>query len=544
MQLRRVLALAIVASGGALGAVAGVATAGCGSRSPLAPGPPRPADAGRYCLADADCPGFADKCKPVHCDAIGNYCLGDAPIVCDDGDACTNDVCDSDTGTCSFPPKSFDLDGDGHKGPIPGVLPGAPGSCGDDCNDTSAAAFPGGVEVCDGVDNDCNGVVDDGAEYAPRAGVDPVRVSTNVADFALPGALAFQDKGFFATWNGDQAGKDRLFRSLLDLDGTAQIPEARVTQVEADNGGGVVAWTGDRYGVVWDDRRAGNYDLFFALFDRHGQKMAPGDVRLTDTLGFSINESVVWTGAEFAAVWQDGEGDNGTFSVRGQRISLDAAPAGAAVEIASAGESPVIAVGRPGLGVAWAQGSASSHQIWFMPTDLSLSPAGPPVRVSAPGAVDPVYPTIVWNQDVFVVAWYERSASGASVWAAALDGKGAVVVPAKQVTQSPRFTRDPALLPLGDRLIMVYADTRDQNQGYELYTRTLGHDLTPIGDAARITTSPGDSVSPTIAFGPATGGGADAGPSAGPLGNIGVLFRDDKTGKPQAYFTHLACQAK
>lgn len=35
------------------------------------------------------------------------------------------------------------------------------GACLADCDDTSAAAGPGGTEVCDGLDNDCNGFVDD-----------------------------------------------------------------------------------------------------------------------------------------------------------------------------------------------------------------------------------------------------------------------------------------------------------------------------------------------------------------------------------------------
>ena len=30
-----------------------------------------------------------------------------------------------------------------------------------DCDDNNASAFPGGTEVCDRVDNDCNGLVDD-----------------------------------------------------------------------------------------------------------------------------------------------------------------------------------------------------------------------------------------------------------------------------------------------------------------------------------------------------------------------------------------------
>ena len=35
------------------------------------------------------------------------------------------------------------------------------GTCLTDCDDASAAAHPGGSEVCDGVDNDCDGLVDE-----------------------------------------------------------------------------------------------------------------------------------------------------------------------------------------------------------------------------------------------------------------------------------------------------------------------------------------------------------------------------------------------
>lgn len=40
---------------------------------------------------------------------------------------------------------------------------------GDDCDDTSAAAFPGGSEMCDGVDNNCNGTVDDAVTAGPAS---------------------------------------------------------------------------------------------------------------------------------------------------------------------------------------------------------------------------------------------------------------------------------------------------------------------------------------------------------------------------------------
>ncbi|HEU5057382.1 MAG TPA: CotH kinase family protein [Kofleriaceae bacterium] len=50
---------------------------------------------------------------------------------------------------CADEDGELDEDGDGA------------GACLEDCDDTSAAAAPGLLEVCDGLDNDCNGKVDD-----------------------------------------------------------------------------------------------------------------------------------------------------------------------------------------------------------------------------------------------------------------------------------------------------------------------------------------------------------------------------------------------
>lgn len=68
-------------------------------------------------------------------------------------DACkTNITCDPVTALCVF--KPLDKDGDGH----------SPAVCGgDDCNDADPTIFPGHSEVCDGLDNDCDGTIDNDA---------------------------------------------------------------------------------------------------------------------------------------------------------------------------------------------------------------------------------------------------------------------------------------------------------------------------------------------------------------------------------------------
>ncbi|MBI5535280.1 MAG: SUMF1/EgtB/PvdO family nonheme iron enzyme [Deltaproteobacteria bacterium] len=66
-------------------------------------------------------------------------------------DPCKTNI-DCKTGTCAF--LVLDTDGDGHP----------PIACGgDDCNDSNNAAHPGAQETCDGQDQDCDGIADDGA---------------------------------------------------------------------------------------------------------------------------------------------------------------------------------------------------------------------------------------------------------------------------------------------------------------------------------------------------------------------------------------------
>jgi hypothetical protein len=90
-----------------------------------------------FTCAEPDC----DDAEPLSfpgnveiCDAIDNDCLSGV----DDG---------------------FDVDGDGVTlcGPD-----GLSGTSDDDCDDAEALSYPGNAEVCDGIDNDCLGGVDDG----------------------------------------------------------------------------------------------------------------------------------------------------------------------------------------------------------------------------------------------------------------------------------------------------------------------------------------------------------------------------------------------
>ena len=107
-------------------------------------------DGDGYSAADGDCNDLDSSRHPGRdevCDGVDNNC---------------NDEIDEGV----VPTWYLDYDSDGFGGssftyegcePLEGYVATA-----DDCDDASALVFPGAAEICDELDNDCNGEVDDG----------------------------------------------------------------------------------------------------------------------------------------------------------------------------------------------------------------------------------------------------------------------------------------------------------------------------------------------------------------------------------------------
>ena len=119
----------------------------------------------RYVDADGD--GHGDPDQPLlGCPSDGGVAAGDdcddtrddvypgAPEACDDVDQNCNGVIDESPS----PPRYADRDGDGVGAELAGCVWFAV-EVGGDCDDADDTVFPGAPELCDGLDNDCDGVV-------------------------------------------------------------------------------------------------------------------------------------------------------------------------------------------------------------------------------------------------------------------------------------------------------------------------------------------------------------------------------------------------
>jgi hypothetical protein len=506
--------------------------AACGSRTePTArdrrlwtPLPVRSADAGDYCLSQTDC-ASTDRCNPVSC--VDNRCVTE-PVLCDDGNLCTDDSCDPENGQCRFVPLTRDRDGDGFAPPRRGFLPTDAEACGTDCDDTSAQAFPGNAEVCDGLDNDCDGVVDNDARFVAN----PMRLIhlSNGAKQASVGGIAYSDVGYGAVFSQmaqSASNMQNTFANLLPnrLEAPTPVPIALVPN---DTFAGPIVWTGQVFASVWEDRRNGDYEIYFNRLSSDGKKLDP-DQRVTNSPRFSLRPSLSFDGNdEFRIAWDDERPPFDGPRIYGQRLSLQGEPIGENVLLGeSPGDSraPVLASGKRRLGLVFSLQNGTGNKVAFRSLAHDLTDPSPLITVSGPNAAAP---SIVANEDTFIVAWHIKDGAtyGPDIRGTVLSETGEVLVAERALTAPAAFARGHALLPFGDRVMVVWSEFEGSH--YNLRARELSPLLEGLTEKASVTALDADATNPNLA--------------RGSNGEVGVLFSVlQPDAGAQVYFTSLSC---
>ncbi len=510
--------------------VSGFCGASCGARTGILTDDAS-ADAGVdapapvACTTDLDC-ATGDACAGAECRE--GTCVPLPATVCNDNDVCTADACDSTTGKCTFTSLTMDLDGDGHKSPRPGFAPGAPGACGDDCDDRSAAAHPGGVETCDGVDNDCNGQVDEGASYGGASM--PLRISSPMFDRASGSGLAFDGKNYGAIYTGHSTTSASYFQGLA-RNGTSVVAETPLTDINAETYAGSILHNGSFFERVWEDARQDqNYEVYFNRYDSNGKKLGP-DLRVTNATNFSLNSAFAWNGSETLLVWDDRRFEDQAPDTRifGQRVAFDGSLLGSNIQLTDPGtqaEHPGIALGQQRVGVVFtSQQTPTTVHAEFLSTAPDFTSPSKLIDLGGTGVQST---NLVSLGDRFLVAWDQNTSIagyGPSIFGAIVDQNGNVLRAAQPLTSGATIARSFSLLSLGNRALLVWADNHDGN--FEIYSETLGQNLEVLTPRVRLSFSPSDTFFPAASF--------------GPNGDVGVLYQDWQTNFSQVYFVSMGC---
>lgn len=232
------------------------------------------------CSEDADCDDGLACNGAETCD--GDTCQpGDDPCEAP-ADGCVTACEESESGAvCAV--AAEDADGEGQGSALCKAAPG------DDCDDTLDTVFMGAEEICDGVDNDCNGLadLDDGLSiygtptitplaffadlayspdeetyaiaYSTLSGED-LFVSYNLDQSQRAAPTAFPDDAtdrVFLTWTGDSfAGVYRrdgqMVRQAINADGLAGTPAGISASGGVGGAYGVSEFSSGGLGVGWE----------------------------------------------------------------------------------------------------------------------------------------------------------------------------------------------------------------------------------------------------------------------------------------------------
>lgn len=494
-------------------------------------------DAGQ-CVTDDDCDDTR-ACNGVE-RCVEGRCRAGVALACDDDDPCTVDECvepgggagdggaaDAGASGCVHHVLREDADEDG----FDGVMSDLPAVCGDDCDDSDPTVFPGAPERCNGRDDDCDGQVDEGASYMPE-GRD-VRLTFDDTPSSY-GGLAWNPsaESWAATYWDYGGGSADVSFVELEPTGEPRAPPMLLTNDSGDAFGANIVWTGREHAVVWQDRRDGDYEVYFNRLAPDGAKLAP-DLRVTYAPGWSINTSLAWTGAEFVIAWQDGRDE--VEAIENYEIYLafldrDGFEIGDDIRLThdlANSESPAIAIGADEIGVAFLDGRGGAQRIWFVTTDMQGARTSEDLPVSVvAGSSRTRDPVVVWADGAFVVAWEQESLAGDTDILAARIPRAPVgpIEGPTVLAGGESFARGPSLLSNGDRLVLAYAD--DRGGDFDLWAAVYDPGLTRIAPDVLVSSAPGDGVYPFLR----RGGTA-----------IGVLFNDQRDGNWEVYFTRLLC---
>jgi hypothetical protein len=503
---------------------------GCGSRSGLAlwdtdGGGGAPST--NECTTAFDCE-LVDPCAPPECvDESGVLRCRATPISCDDLDPCTTDRCGPIDGICTHRAPS-DLDGDGFVGVAQSELVTG---CGSDCDDENPQIYPSAPEICDGLDNDCDGGVDEGTVLA--AETSPVRLAPDSAFATSHGGMVFTGDAFAATYT--EYGNRLVSYLARVVPGAAVAPASEpVSSINADTYAGALARSSRGLFTAWSDaRQSGNYEVYATRFSFTGEKLQ-ADLRLSDTTGKSLHPTVAAIGEEYVVVWDDralGDQSGSPTQLFGRRLSHGGALLGDEVSLASSrllAESPVLAASKTRLGLVYTDLVAGVSRGFFQVLGSDLSELTAPIDLG----VDYVHdPSIAFVGDEFVVSFHVYDqVPGPNVLGIAFDESGGVRSNLRALTTGDSFVRGPSLLSFGDRVLLVWAGG-EANGHFDLYASVLDKALTPIRERQRLVQTIGHAAAPLAV--------------AGALGQVGVVFNEmGADGSSVAYLLALECRAQ
>jgi hypothetical protein len=479
---------------------------------------------------DDDCDGEVDEEQPMASCGVGacartvSTCLEGAPQVCTPG-APTTEVCNG---------KDDDCNGATDENLMPaecgvGECAAVQATCMNGVPNTCQPGMPG-AEVCNGKDDDCDGTVDEGL-LTNSSGDLRITNDPAASDFVY---MASAPNAFGLVWQDTRDGsamKGDIYFAALDKQGRRQGQDVRVVSTSGVSTHPAMAFTGRQWGLVYADDTTDNLELYYRALSATGQAMG-SPVRLTNAALDSDWPDVVWTGREFAMVWEDERAGNNKQDLYFTRFDTAGTRLGGEVRLtmdAARQGYPILKWSGAGFGVAWTDWRDGNREIYFRRLDATGRPMGAEVRITNDPA-DSAWADLAWNGDrkEWALVWHDTRDGNAEVYFQRLDEQGGKLGGEVRLTNAGGFSGYPSIDWNGFEYGVSWQDERATAGKPAIYFMQVSATGVKNGNDLKLSSGLGSSTFTTALWNGTT---------------FAFSWRDDRNGaaNTELYFAYVGC---
>ena len=396
----------------------------------------------------------------------------------------------------------------------------------EELDDGDGLSSPDMDEICDGRDNDDDGLVDDGCDgvcdFPETAGTDRRVTSAGVSGYP---AMVWSGAEYGITWFDDRDGNEEIYFARMNSSGEQIGSDLRLTIDNSDSVFPSIAWNGDGYGIAWGDERAGYGDIYFARVDPDGNKIGSDIPLNTETL-WAANPSLVWSGSGYGVTWR-GKTDPFVWEIFFARLDVAGNRVGPIVQVthtsASEARGASLAWNGTEYGIAWIDRPFPSYKLYFTLLDRFGVEIGDDRVISDPGALINS-PSLVSSETGWAVAWADNRDDNPEIYFALIDADGNRSGDETRVSDDPGGSGRPSLAWTGSEYAVAWED--DQDGTYEVFLARLDALGDEIGSELQLTDSENNRGNPSLVW---NGDG------------YALAWWDGRHGDSEIYFGRVAC---
>ncbi len=348
-----------------------------------------------------------------------------------------------------------------------------------------SCSFSGSAGLSPGPSDDGGAASSDGglADARQPASVDPEVQQTDAMGDGKDPAIAFGTAEFGLAWGDDRSGTEQIHFARVATDGSAVGSDLAITTANGDSKGPAIAWSGTHFGIVWEDERDGNREIYFAAMSPDGT-VATAATRVTDNNNSSDAPSLAWNGSAYGVSWTDNrEGNDEIYFALLDTVGTVLAGPTAATNNAAKSDQSVLTWTGAEFGLSWTDDRDGDDEIFFARLNAAGVKQGGNTIVTAT-TTKAEQSSIAWTGTEFVLAWEDERNGNGEIYAARIDDLG-VVVNETRITTAVGNSRDAIVLSLGSQLGLAWS----RGEGDDVYYIGLAQDLSPIAPEIRTTTA-------------------------------------------------------